>query len=199
MQNGTDMQSRPRGRPRSFDPATALQSASECFRVAGFAGTSLDDLAAATGLNRPSLYAAFGDKRALYLAALDRTIANLDRAFDQIAALPLPLRDKLTQMFALTITGYWTGRERPSGCIAIGTAATAAVEDDDVRNRLAKFLAIQDRRIESMLADDGDRDAAAHARLIAAVLHSLSIRARAGADRADLDRLAADCVTLICA
>src|SRR5262249_17102093 len=60
-----------RGRPRAYDPETALQTAIEAFWQAGYSGTSLDDLSAATGMNRPSLYGAFGDKRALYLKALD--------------------------------------------------------------------------------------------------------------------------------
>src|SRR5262245_55977315 len=60
-----------RGRPRAYDPETALQNAIDVFWQTGYSGTSLDDLSAATGMNRPSLYAAFGDKRALYLKALD--------------------------------------------------------------------------------------------------------------------------------
>src|SRR5919202_1981749 len=61
-----------RGRPRGFDPDDALDRAMAAFWDAGFAGTSLDALGAATGLNRPSLYLAFGDKRALYRAAMRR-------------------------------------------------------------------------------------------------------------------------------
>ncbi len=60
---------RRRGRPRAFEPETALIQAMDVFWQDGFAGTSLDALSAATGLNRPSLYGAFGDKRALYLQA----------------------------------------------------------------------------------------------------------------------------------
>ena len=60
-----------RGRPRSYDPETALARAAAVFWKAGYAGTSLDDLSQATGMNRPSLYAAFGDKRDLYLKTLD--------------------------------------------------------------------------------------------------------------------------------
>ena len=58
-----------RGRPRAFEPDTALAQAMDVFWSDGFAATSLDDISAATGLNRPSLYGAFGDKRALYLQA----------------------------------------------------------------------------------------------------------------------------------
>ncbi len=61
-----------RGRPRSYDPDTALAQAMAVFWNAGYAGTSLDDITAGTGLNRPSLYGAFGDKHALYLQALER-------------------------------------------------------------------------------------------------------------------------------
>src|ERR1044072_4831053 len=60
-----------RGRPRAYDPAQALARAADTFWKAGYAGTSLDDLSAATGMNRPSLYAAFGDKRDLYLKTLE--------------------------------------------------------------------------------------------------------------------------------
>jgi AcrR family transcriptional regulator len=70
-----------RGRPRAFDPDTALKAAAERFRAGGYSGTSLDELAAATRLNRPSLYSAFGDKKALYLAALERTHARAERGF----------------------------------------------------------------------------------------------------------------------
>ena len=60
-----------RGRPRAYDPQVAIARAAEVFWKAGYAGTSLDDLVAATGMNRPSLYAAFGDKRDLYLKTLE--------------------------------------------------------------------------------------------------------------------------------
>src|SRR5215510_9913914 len=60
-----------RGRPRAYDPKVAIARAAEVFWKAGYAGTSLDDLVEATGMNRPSLYAAFGDKRDLYLKTLE--------------------------------------------------------------------------------------------------------------------------------
>jgi AcrR family transcriptional regulator len=188
---------RPRGRPRSFDPERALGTATERFRSRGFAGTSLDELAEATGLNRPSLYSAFGDKRALYLAALDGTIARAARGFGQLAERRLPLRPMLELLFAAVIDGYMTGEDRPAGCVFVSTAATAAVTDEAVRARLAAFLAMEDETIAALLADAGDSDAAAHAPVIAAVLHSLSVRARAGAEREALDALARAAIDLV--
>ena len=64
-----------RGRPRSFDPNTALDRALEVFWRHGFQAASLAELTAAMGLSKPSLYAAFGDKESLYLKALERYVA----------------------------------------------------------------------------------------------------------------------------
>jgi len=188
---------RKRGRPRSFDPGDALKAATERFRTHGYAGTSLDDLVDATGLARPSLYAAFGDKRALYLATLERTLERSARGFDTLIAAGLPLRDSLDQLFRVIVDGYMTGETAPSGCIMVSTSSTSAVDDPAVRDRLARFLKLEDDKIAELLAARGDRDATAHARVVAAVIHSLSVRARAGAHREELDAIAADCVALI--
>src|SRR6185369_10477201 len=60
-----------RGRPRAYEPEVALARALDVFWREGFAATSLDDLSAATGMNRPSLYGAFGDKRELYIKSYE--------------------------------------------------------------------------------------------------------------------------------
>ena len=70
-----------RGRPRAFEPETALAQAMDVFWRDGFAATSLDDVSAATGLNRPSLYGAFGDKRALYLQAYGQYRKRVNETF----------------------------------------------------------------------------------------------------------------------
>lgn len=189
--------SRPRGRPRGFDPGQALKAASERFRSRGYSGTSLDDLVEATGLARPSLYAAFGDKRAIYLAALERATINVDGAFAGLIARDLPIRESLHAIFRNAIDGYLTGETRPAGCIMISTSATSAVDDPDVRDRLETFLGIEDARVEELLVARGDPQARAHARIVTAVIHSLSVRARAGASREELDEIANDCVDLI--
>lgn len=186
-----------RGRPRSFDADQALRAAGERFRTRGFAGTSLDDLADATGLARPSLYAAFGDKRALYLAALAMVTERAERSFASLAEQKLPLREAVLRMLEFTIAGYMKGEHGPSGCLAISTAPPEATTDPEVRAALTRFLAVEDERTADILRAAGSTTPEAHARIVAAVIHSLSVRARAGATPAELERIAADCADLV--
>src|SRR5277367_6135959 len=83
---------RPRGRPRAYRPELALAQARDAFWRDGFAATSLDDLSAATGMNRPSLYAAFGDKQALYVKAYASYRAEVRAAMVDIFKGSLPIR-----------------------------------------------------------------------------------------------------------
>lgn len=188
---------RSRGRPRSFDTETALKAAAERFRTRGFAGTSLDDLAEATGLARPSLYAAFGDKRALYLATLSRLHQRLEGLFDGIAAARLPRDTLLETIFARTIDGYLTGEVAPSGCLAVATATTEAAGDPDIRDALLGIITLQDERMAGLFATAGIANPEPAARIVMSVLHSLGVRARAGVPRDALDEIAAECIAMI--
>ena len=197
MRNGTDLSQRPRGRPRSFDADVALKAASERFRTHGFAGTSLDELAEATGLARPSLYAAFGDKRTLYIASLTRLIDRVERSFATLNGLGLSLQDMVERMLLGAIRGYLSGEKGPSGCLLIGTATAESAADPEVRAVLARFIAMEDRCIEALLAEAGSTRPAASAVLVASVLHSLSVRARAGESREAMERIARDCAAMV--
>jgi AcrR family transcriptional regulator len=188
---------RPRGRPRSFDANVALKAASERFRTHGYAGTSLDELAEATGLARPSLYAAFGDKRALYLAALARLTDRAERSFATLGSFGLPLREMVERMLIGAIDGYMSGEKGPSGCLLIGTATAEAATDPEVRAALGTFLAMEDRCIEELLVAAGSVRAGPSTAIVASVLHSLSVRARAGEPRESLERIARDCAAMV--
>ncbi len=197
MRTSTEIIPRTRGRPRQFDEDKVLAQALQRFRTHGFASTSLDDLADATGVNRPSLYAAFGDKKALYLAALASSRQWLEASFDALIAADYPLEKMLKALFLTVIDTYLTGENGPSGCIAINTAATEAVTDPDVRAALADILALEDIKIETALRQAGSAAPHAHARLAASLLHSLSVRARAGEPREKLIEIARDFTDMI--
>ncbi|MCA9526254.1 MAG: TetR/AcrR family transcriptional regulator, partial [Myxococcales bacterium] len=120
-----------RGRPRRYDPDRALDAALAVFWAHGFAGTTLDALCAAMDMNRPSVYAAFGDKRRLFEQALSRFGARL--AAHGRAALAAPdLADALGSLFAGVIPLY-VPDGRPRGCLVYGVAAVDAPEDEAVR------------------------------------------------------------------
>src|SRR5476651_2506345 len=87
-----------RGRPRAYQPEIALGKVLDLFRKDGFAATSLDDLSAATGMNRPSLYGAFGDKRELYIKSYARYRADSRAAMIEIFRIEAPIRQRLLQM-----------------------------------------------------------------------------------------------------
>jgi len=197
MRDSTKTLPRPRGRPRKFDEAAVLRAALERFRAQGFSNTSLDDLAEATGVNRPSLYAAFGDKKALYLAAIAHMREVVARRFDALIEADYPMEKMLKALFLGAIEGYLTGERGPAGCIAVNTAATEAVTDPDIRAALQAFLAMEDAKVEALLRKAGSPAPEAHARIAASLLHSLSVRARAGEPRAALIALAKDTTALL--
>jgi TetR/AcrR family transcriptional regulator, copper-responsive repressor len=197
MQDRTETAKRARGRPRAFDRDAVLQSAASRFRTRGFSGTSLDELASVTGVNRPSLNAAFGDKRALYLAALDRTYHWLEASFGGLIEARLPLRDTLERMFRFSINVYLSGTDGPEGCIALNTAIAEAPTDPQIRASLSRILELEDRSIAAMLAQAGSPDPQAHMHIVVSVLQALSIRARTGRPREELEAVAASCVDLV--
>ncbi len=194
-----------RGRPRSYDPETALNQAMTLIWDQGYAETSLDDLSQATGMNRPSLYGAFGDKKALYLATLAHYRAVSDQAIDRVLSHDEPLRQALARFFRAALEFYLSGAAGQRGCFLIGTATTGAVLDPEIRALLRAALHGFDDKLEARLrraVEQGDLPAAADpaqiARIVSAVQHSMAIRARAGETREDLEAMAAAAVALIC-
>src|SRR6188472_2366164 len=102
-----------RGRPRAYEPEVALGKVLDLFRKDGFAATSLDDLSAATGMNRPSLYGAFGDKRELYIKSYQRYREDARAAMVEIFRQEMPLRERLERIYASALTLYLSGETGP--------------------------------------------------------------------------------------
>jgi TetR/AcrR family transcriptional regulator, copper-responsive repressor len=182
MRNGTKKEidsvaaPRKRGRPRAYDPDAAFAAVTASFWEKGFQGASLDDLAAATGMNRPSLYAAFGDKKAMYLEALRRIRVQVNAGLDGILAAGLKPREALLQFYLRALPVYLSGERGPRGCLTICTASVEAASDADIRAALARMLDDIDAKLAHLFPPKDK----ARAPLAAAVLHSLAVRARAG-------------------
>src|SRR6266851_794062 len=189
-----------RGRPPAYDADAAMAGVMDVFWRAGYAATSLDDISAATGMNRPSLYGAFGDKRALY-----RYRAAARAGMKEALAPDRPLRDAIGAVYKKALSLYLSGESAPRGCFMIGTALTEAVGDANLRKALGDGL----RDIEAAFAsrirfarDQGElpanADPAALAKLAAAILYSLAVQSRAGVARAALEATARAALDVIC-
>lgn len=196
---------RPRGRPRAYEPDTALRQAADVFWRAGYAGTSLDDLSAATGMNRPSLKAAFGDKHDLYVKALSDYWERKFALMAEALAPGRPLGETLMRAYDAALDIYFSGEGQPRGCFVVGTAVTEALEDPAVREIVSEgFTGLDARfraRIEQAQAEgelSADADAEALALLASATMHTIAIRARAGRPREELRTLAHKAVGAIC-
>jgi len=192
-----------RGRPRTFDEAKVRSQIMQTFWEHGFEGTSLDDLSVATGLVRPSLYGAFGSKTDMYLASLDTYIKLLHETIGQRYRHVGSVSGALSAFYRAALELYCrnTGSGQ-LGCMVSGTAANEAPSNEIIRENLKDKLTRLDKMMRSVVV--GSAPAHADAQTIdtasvmaSAVLHSISIRARSGADRSSLDRMASSAATLI--
>ena len=173
-------------RPRSFNPQEALDLARDVFWRKGFQGTSLDDITAATGLAKPSLYAAFGDKNALFLKVLvryhERIVANAERILNEGPSA----RDAI-ERWLTGFVPFCSGVRGSRGCLSINTAADGASDQKEVRKSVARF----NRKLEELLknrlradraqfSDGFDPDSAAHT--IMAIYSGLMVMAKDAPD-----------------
>lgn len=188
------MTGRPRGRPRRYDPDIALGAALQAFWQGGYAATTLDDISAATGMNRPSLYAAFGDKKSIYRKTLAKFNAEFLGALEAALFSDGSLPDDLIGFYRATLPTYLAGQTGGLGCPVLCTAPAEAAADDDIRADLTGALDWIDQtliRRMQQARDTGElppsTDAERLGRLAAALLHSLALRTRAGQAGFDAD------------
>jgi TetR/AcrR family transcriptional regulator, copper-responsive repressor len=185
-----------RGRPRAYQPEVALGKALDLFRKDGFAATSLDDLSAATGMNRPSLYGAFGDKRELYIKSYARYRDDARVAMIDIFSGELPIRKRLERIYGVALDIYLSGTAGPRGCFTVMTAASEAVFDPEIRDLVLEGFSELDKAFANCFRrarDSGELAASADATVLAhlasATLHTIAIRARAEVPRKELEAI----------
>jgi len=185
-----------RGRPRAYQPDIALGKALDLFRRDGFAATSLDDLSAATGMNRPSLYGAFGDKRELYIKSYQRYRDDARAAMIDIFRNEAPLRERLARIYTIALDIYLSGESGPRGCFTVMTAASEGVSDPEIRAMVVEGLVELDKAFATcfrLAKEKGElpdsADATALAQLASATIHTIAIRARARVPRGELEAI----------
>jgi AcrR family transcriptional regulator len=185
----------PRGRPRAFDPDTTLDRALRVFWRKGYEGASLPDLTRAMGINRPSLYAAFGNKEALFRKALDRYVDG-PAAYSR-EALDEPTARAVVERLLGGAVDLLTDPRHPPGCLMVQGALACGEGAEVIRRELALRRAAGEaalrQRFERAIAD-GDlpagADAADLARYVATVIYGMAVQAAGGARREELRRVA---------
>jgi AcrR family transcriptional regulator len=183
------------GRPRGFDADKALDRALQVFWRKGYEGTSLSDLTDAMGINRPSLYAAFGDKEALFRKVLDRyaegPASYVGKALEEPTA-----RAVMERLLRETVEAS-AKRGNPKGCLMVQSALACGKETEPVRRELIARRAAGEaavRRRFERANREGDLPANVNpadlARYVMTVLHGMAVEAASGATRTELQRIA---------
>jgi AcrR family transcriptional regulator len=182
-----------KGRPRSFDRDDALKRAMMLFWKHGYDATSVSLLTEAMGIGAPSLYAAFGDKRALFKEALDRYIATYG-AFTIRAIEEEPDPRAGVERLLFEAATAFTSADHPAGCM-IASATNCAPESAAIEKRLRTIRARSVQAIEEKIANAPERlpartNAHALALFFVATLQGMSTQARDGASREELEAIA---------
>jgi AcrR family transcriptional regulator len=173
-----------RGRPRGFDADAALDRAAEVFWRRGYEGASLNDLTDAMGINRPSMYAAFGNKEQLFQHAVAR-YAQEDMAYAR-EALAEPTAYAVIEKFLRANADALTRTDRPPGCLSIqGGLAGGSSAEFLAASRLAGEAALASRLASAPDLAAGT-DPAVLARYVMVVSEGNAVHAAAGVDRASL-------------
>src|SRR6202521_3437039 len=184
-----------RGRPRGFDRDEALASAIRLFWSRGYEATSISDLTQAMDITPPSLYAAFGDKKRLFLEAVERYEQETG-CFARRALTSEPTAELAIRRLLLDAAKSFTDPKNPKGCLIALGATNCAIESTDIFEALAERRRTAENTVRARIAagqkagelsDNADVDALTG--MVTATLYGLAIKARDGAPRARLRRI----------
>ncbi len=174
------------GRPRTYDSEQVLDAARDAFWRHGYEGTSVANLCRATGLEKGSLYHAFGDKKQLFLSVLDRYLAHGQQAFDAIFDTDETVPDAVRDWLLFGAGGCRIdGEDR--GCMAVNSMVEMAPHDPEVAERLSRHfesnltaLTVVLERGQAAGQVRGDRQAAELAGFVVTVLRGIAAASRGG-------------------
>jgi len=183
-----------KGRPREFDVDEALAAALRVFWSKGYEGASLTDLTDAMGITRPSLYAAFGNKEALFKKALD--LYEREKLAYIGEALAEPTSRKVAEHFLTGALEMQFSECEPRGCLRVISTMNCGAEAESVRTDLiARRASSQKALLERMqlAKDEGDlpaeTDVEGITNYLLAILQGMSVQAGSGASKPQLQEV----------
>lgn len=180
------------GRPRDFCTDEALDTALKLFWRKGYEGTSLTDLTKAMGINRPSLYAAFGNKASLFRKALDRYIEQKSALTEDAYNQPTARAGVEKLLYSLINVNEGECR----GCMAVQAALVCGEASESIKQELADYRAASEERFKNRLQrakDEGELpshvDPADLARYVYTIIQGISVQSAGGATSEDLKKV----------
>ena len=186
---------RSRGRPREFDIDAALDKAIVVFTEKGYYGTSVSDLGTALGLTAGSIYKAFDDKRAVFIAALERYIALRTERLRQALESARTGRERVRTLLALYAASSYDDDGR-RGCLIVSSAVELAISDPEIAGRVAQSLDVHEKRLALFIRqgqEDGSVpahvEAAATARLLLCVMQGMRVIGKTGRSKKEMNAL----------
>jgi len=183
-----------RGRPREFDPDKALSAALQIFWRRGYEGASITELTEAMGITRPSMYACFGNKEALFRKALD--LYEREKLCYVSSALDAPTARGVAEKLLRGALAIQSSTGEPKGCLGVISSVACGGEADSIRSEVIARRASSDaalvKRFEQA-RDEGDLpdtiEPCALACYLSTVIQGMAVQAGAGAPRETLERL----------
>ena len=186
--------SAPKGRPREFCIDAALAKALGVFWSKGYEGASMADLTEAMGITKPSLYAAFGNKEALFHKALD--LYETEKMAYTRAALEQPTARAVAEYFMRGAVEAQTSSCDPKGCLGVISSNACGAEAESIKAEVIKRrTSSQAALVDRFRAAQRDGDLPDHLQpealtgYLFTILHGLAVQAGSGATRADLERV----------
>ena len=186
--------SAPKGRPREFCTDKALAAALRVFWSKGYEGASMADLTEAMGITKPSLYAAFGNKEALFAKALD--LYEAEKLAYTRTALDLPTARQVAEAILRGAVANMTGKNEPHGCMGVISSMACGAEAEPIKaavieRRASSQRAVVDRFLHAK--EEGDLpahvDAQALTGYLFAILQGLAVQAGSGASAEALGKV----------
>jgi AcrR family transcriptional regulator len=182
------------GRPRAFDPDMALDAALKVFWERGYEGASLADLTKAMGINKPSLYATFGDKADLFRKVVERYLSQQNLLWEQV--FREPSARTTVERILNAVADSLTSGQKPHGCLLVQSALTCSEESECIKKELALRRADSDAMLRLRLEraqKEGEIaqgvDVAALSRYFSTILRGMSVEASGGATRQNLQNV----------
>jgi AcrR family transcriptional regulator len=185
------MLKRPRGRPSNFDHEEALDKALQVFWARGYEGATMTELTNALGINKPSIYATFGNKEALFQKALNRYVAGSVAFVGE--SIKEPTARLVAEKFLMQAVDFFCDESTPKGCMIVQGALSCSADSASIQQKLIDYR----KSYEASLAHRFDQaktqgdlpahvSSAALAKYITTIHQGMSVQATSGATKEDL-------------